>query len=114
VGGNSRAAIRRAARHADGWVPWQLTPEACARAIAEAREIRSAAGRSGPFEVIAPLSVPLAAAAADVRAAVARWATAGATGFQVGLPARSLKDFCARLDWLGREVISPGAATGGG
>src|SRR5262245_8890780 len=33
VGGNSRAAVRRAARHGDGWVPWQLTTEECATAV---------------------------------------------------------------------------------
>jgi probable F420-dependent oxidoreductase len=114
VGGNSRAAIRRAARYGDAWVPWQLTPDACVRALAAVREIRAAEGLSEPFEVIAPLPVPLDAAAADVRAAVARWTGAGATGFHVGLPARSLADFCARLDWLGREVILHGTATGRG
>jgi probable F420-dependent oxidoreductase len=111
VGGNSRAAVRRAARHGDGWVPWQLTPESCAQALAYARELRAAAGRSEPFDVVAPLPVPLDAAAGDVRAAIARWSTAGATAFQVGLPARSLDDFLTRLDWLGREVISQTAAT---
>src|SRR3989442_12082248 len=34
VGGNSRAALRRAARLADGWVPWQLEPEAGAPPVA--------------------------------------------------------------------------------
>ena len=27
VGGNSNAAVKRAARFGDGWVPWELTPE---------------------------------------------------------------------------------------
>ena len=51
VGGNSRAAVRRAARLADGWVPWQLSPrrarppspmrEGCARKRAGRRPSRS-------------------------------------------------------------------------
>src|SRR5439155_1692427 len=37
VGGNSRAAVRRAARHAHGWIPWQLAPDDFAAAVAFAR-----------------------------------------------------------------------------
>src|SRR5438477_625931 len=45
VGGNSRAAVRRAARHGDGWIPWELTPESCAAALTFARRERAAAAR---------------------------------------------------------------------
>src|SRR5207237_8794989 len=81
VGGNSRAAVRRAARLADGWVPWQLEPEACTAAVAEARRLRAEAGQPGAFEVVAPLAVPAGVPADVLVAAAARWRAAGATAF---------------------------------
>ena len=51
VGGDSDAALRRAARH-DGWYGLQATPEGVAGALARLREMRRAAGRDAePFEV---------------------------------------------------------------
>jgi len=105
VGGNSRAAVRRAARLADGWVPWQLEPEACTAAVAEARRLRAEAGRPEAFEVVAPLAVPAGATADTLVAAAARWRGAGATAFHAGMAARGLAEFLARLEWFGREVI---------
>ncbi len=105
VGGNSRAAVRRAARLADGWVPWQLEPEACAAAVASARRQRAEAGRPAAFEVVVPLAVPAGAAADELLAAAARWRAAGATAFHVGIAARGLADLLARLEWFGRDVI---------
>jgi probable F420-dependent oxidoreductase len=107
VGGNSRAAVRRAARYADGWVPWELTPEACRRAVAEARTIRGPAR----FEVVAPLAVSPNANAGDLIGAAGRWREAGATAFHVGLAADSFDALLARLAWFGREVIAPVTAT---
>src|SRR5438477_4261887 len=52
VGGNSRAALRRAARHGDGRVPWQLTTAECPAAVAFAAEVRRDAGRSEPLDVV--------------------------------------------------------------
>ncbi len=105
VGGNSRAALRRAARLADGWVPWQLEPEACAAAVADARRLRAEAGGPEAFEVVAPLAVPAGVTAEALVAAVARWRTAGATAFHTGIAACDLADLLARLEWFGREVI---------
>ena len=105
VGGNSRAAVRRAARLADGWVPWQLEPEACAAAVADARRLRAEAGGPEAFEVVAPLAVPAGVTADALVAAVARWRAAGATAFHTGIAARDLVDLLARLEWFGREVI---------
>ena len=105
VGGNSRAAVRRAARLADGWVPWQLEPEACTAAVAEARRLRAEAGRPEAFEVVAPLAVPADATVDALVAAAARWRGAGATAFHAGMAARGLAELLARLEWFGREVI---------
>src|SRR5262247_3197402 len=57
VGGNSRAALRRAARFGDGWVPWEIAPAEYAQAVTEARRLRAEAGRTGAFELVAPLGV---------------------------------------------------------
>lgn len=60
VGGLSRAALRRAATRADGWLGPGQTPEEAARVSAELRRLRSDSPRAGlPFEVLAPLTVPL-------------------------------------------------------
>src|SRR5205085_3828613 len=70
VGGNSRAAVRRAARHGDGWVPWQLRPDECAAAVEFARRVRGEAGRPEPFEVVAPLAMPGGVSADELVASV--------------------------------------------
>jgi alkanesulfonate monooxygenase SsuD/methylene tetrahydromethanopterin reductase-like flavin-dependent oxidoreductase (luciferase family) len=104
VGGNSRAAVLRAARLGDGWVPWELTADACAEAVALVRRTRAEAALPDAFDVIAPLSVATTASADDVLAAAAQWRAAGATAFHVGLAARSFEELLDRLAWFGRDV----------
>ena len=54
VGGRSDAALRRAARIGDGWIPDILSRDELARGIAPIRRLRADAGARGePFEVIA-------------------------------------------------------------
>jgi probable F420-dependent oxidoreductase len=106
VGGNSNAAVKRAARLADGWVPWELTPEDFAGKAAYARHLRHDAGRSGRFELIAPLGVAVDASADRVLNDVARWREAGATSFHVGVGADSWAQYLDRLAWFGRSVIA--------
>jgi probable F420-dependent oxidoreductase len=106
VGGNSRTAVRRAARHGDGWVPWELTPEECGAAAAYARRLRAEARRPDVFEVVAPLAAQADADAEALLAAVARWRAAGATAFHVGIGADSFAELLRRLEWFGREVIA--------
>ncbi|MGY1663622.1 LLM class flavin-dependent oxidoreductase [Geodermatophilus sp. SYSU D00705] len=45
LGGRRPAAIRRAGRSADVWMPYMYTPEQLARSLAEVREAAEAAGR---------------------------------------------------------------------
>ena len=104
VGGNSRAAVRRAARYGDGWVPWELTPDDCADAVAYARRVR-AKGRPDEFEVVAPLSVATDATADGLLAAIERWGRSGATAFHVGVAAGSLAEHLDRLAWFGGQVV---------
>ena len=105
VGGNSSAALARAARLGDGWIPWQLSPAEFAEAVAAGGALRSERGRSGPFEWIAPLSVAADAAAPSLRDQIAQWAKAGATGFHVGLGGTSLAHYLERLEWLRTDVV---------
>jgi probable F420-dependent oxidoreductase len=52
IGGDSPAAIRRAATRGDGWLPMaQRDPEVLKGNLARLQELRAEAGRSGPFEV---------------------------------------------------------------
>ena len=52
IGGDSPAAIRRAAMLGDGWLPMaQRDPEALQRNLDQLHALRAEAGRTGPFEV---------------------------------------------------------------
>jgi probable F420-dependent oxidoreductase len=106
VGGNSPAALRRAARLGEGWVPWQLGPDEFAGLAERARRLREESGRSGPFELVAPLSVPSQAPAEAVVAEAVRWREAGATAFHVGVGADTFADYLRRVAWFGTEVAS--------
>lgn len=48
VGGSSVAAIRRAAKHGDGWLPSQVAPGSLPSKVAELRELAAAHGRPAP------------------------------------------------------------------
>lgn len=51
VGGDSRAAMRRAALLGDGWIPMEQTLETLPGNLETIRKMRADAGRTGPFEV---------------------------------------------------------------
>jgi probable F420-dependent oxidoreductase len=106
VGGNSNAAVKRAARFADGWVPWELTPEDFAAKAAYARHLRHDTGRSDAFTLVAPLGVAADAAGDPVLREVTRWREAGATAFHVGLAAETWAQYLDRVAWFGRTVIA--------
>lgn len=106
VGGNSRAAARRAARHGDGWVPWELTAESCRELVSYAHQVRAEAGRPAAFEVVAPLGVAPDADAAALGAAAARWREAGATAFHVGIVAASFTEYLDRLEWVATVAMA--------
>lgn len=58
IGGVSRAAIRRAARHGDGWHPTAMPPEELAQGIRYLGEQAAQAGRD-PASIPVSVSVPL-------------------------------------------------------
>ncbi len=104
VGGNSRPALRRAARFGEGWIPWQLGPEEFAGLAEQARRLRDESGRAGPFEMVAPLAAPADATADQVAAEARRWRHAGATAFHVGIGGDTFAHYLDRLAWFGAEV----------
>lgn len=109
VGGNSAATARRAGRHADGWIPWQITPADFAVRAAVTRSARD--GRGCPATMPVALVAPLAAGRVDDPAALRReietWQTAGATALHVGFAHRSADDLVALLDRFARDVMTP-------
>jgi probable F420-dependent oxidoreductase len=64
IGGESPAALRRAARH-DGWIGLNHSPDTARAHVTTLHELRSAAGASGPFSVTVGATV---ADEADVEA----------------------------------------------
>jgi len=64
VGGDSPAAMRRAALHGDGWIPMDQTLDTLPANLAAIHRMRADAGRSGPFEVTMGAQV---SSAAEVR-----------------------------------------------
>jgi probable F420-dependent oxidoreductase len=79
IGGESRAALRRAARH-DGWIGLNHSPDTARTHVTTLHELRSSAGLSGPFSVTVGATVSddadvaaLAGAGVD-RLIVAPWA----------------------------------------
>jgi probable F420-dependent oxidoreductase len=109
IGGNSAAAVRRAARLGEGWIPWELELPEFRNKVARLRAWRAEAGRTDAPALVAPLAVAAGAGAAALRDQVGAWRDAGATGFHVGIRASSLEQWCERLDWFAGEVVSPTA-----
>jgi probable F420-dependent oxidoreductase len=97
VGGNSRAAVRRAVRYGDGWIPWMVRPAEFAELVAYAHELQEHLGRGTPMEFVAPLSIGGEDDAAAIAAHIDAWCTAGATSFHVGFVHRSLEHLLERM-----------------
>ena len=76
IGGNSRAAIRRAVRLGNGWHPLALSPEALRQGIHYLREQAQAAGRD-VAEIPVSISLPLGASTASLLGASTRGYTLG-------------------------------------
>ena len=117
VGGNSKAAMRRAVRH-DGWYPWLITAADLPEQLEYLRSLPEFETRAAPFDVCMPL-VPLAVdeqhrrradmtgrttLGRDAQAhvdAVGELAEIGVTWTSVAVPpARSLDEHIDSLRWL--------------
>jgi probable F420-dependent oxidoreductase len=124
VGGNTKAAMRRAARY-DGWVPWLVTVEELPGCLAYLRDTGEFGQRdpARPFDIAMPVSKPNVAEddhrpldgsvgrprettnTQEVVDAVGRLQEAGVTWTSVPLPSASLQDFLEALDWMAEEVM---------
>jgi probable F420-dependent oxidoreductase len=100
LGGNSDAAVTRAARLADGWFPYAIHAEDFEQQAAVYREVADAAGREPPPVTVWPGS------ADDAREReidwVRRFVDAGASTLAVRLPIRTPADLAVVPDVLHR------------
>ena len=125
VGGNSRAAIRRAVDHGDGWVPFP-NPQAAARAVRtptlssvdelaeridHARDYAEEVGREAPLDICcAPFTLDWRASGdfdpARVVDELAQMAELGVTWTTVGVPGRDRAAWVANARRFADEVVA--------
>ncbi|MEY2453121.1 MAG: hypothetical protein QOD92_2695 [Acidimicrobiaceae bacterium] len=105
VGGSSPAAIRRAAQRGDGWLPQGPPKEGMASAIARIRDLRAAAGRTGPFTIGAfgPPGPP-----EKVAASIPYFEDLGVDQVQVRFPSISCADLVDQIERFSALVTQPG------
>ncbi len=122
VGGNSRAAIRRAARH-DGWYPWLITAEQLPECLAYLRSLPDFEARTRPFDVVMPLTIlavsedhrpldddlgraPVPQGNQATIDAIGELADIGVTWTSLPPPlTRSLTEYLEHLQWTAEEII---------
>jgi hypothetical protein len=119
IGGNSKAAMRRAATLGDGWLPWLVRRSELAEKVESIRALPGFGNHTRPFEVIMPLA-PLnvedyshkelgKTKAPRTRDAIIEevnlLAEAGATGTLVAPPRTAgVEPFLEWMDWFASEV----------
>jgi probable F420-dependent oxidoreductase len=123
VGGNSAAAMKRAALLGDGWLPFPQ-PEVMSKitgsppltslddlraGIVEVKRLRAAAGRGGPFDIAFssfgrpdPEKDP---DGSEYRRQIGDYVDAEVTWLSLGCRGRSLQACFDELSWLGDNVI---------
>jgi probable F420-dependent oxidoreductase len=121
IGGNSRAAMRRAARH-DGWMPWLVTLDQLSECLDYIRSQPEFEGRTRPFDVsMSVTNVPVdehhrpvehrlrrvsPTGTAAIVDAIGGVAEAGVTWTSIPQPpATSLEEHLDRLRWAAEEII---------
>jgi probable F420-dependent oxidoreductase len=122
VGGNSRAAMERAARH-DGWFPWLITAEELPACLDYIRSLPDFEARTRPFDVALPVTTlavdeqhrPLNDDGGRVEGPVGSQAVIDAIGHleDIGVtwtsvptpPARSLAEYLEGLNWVAEEIM---------
>ncbi len=126
IGGNSARALRRAARHGQGWMPWLVTPDELPARLAELRAMPGFGAGADDFDIFMP-PAPLRVREADhslldpdtprqnfqtgeaVIDAIGRLGDLGATWTYIprpGAPAQSLAEHLEHLAW-GSETVMP-------
>lgn len=107
VGGNSQRAALRAARLADGWIPWEIGVEEFKARLAQIDAERGRRPLSAAFDVIAPLHIAREMDAVAIAARLEQWSRAGATAFHVGVASNDPADLLARLEVVGKAMRLP-------
>lgn len=120
IGGQSKAAMRRAAALGDGWLPWLVKREQLAENIAFIREQPGFERRDRPFEVIMPIATLNVedythrelgrTVSPKTKDAIIEEAgllgEAGVTGTLVAPPrARSKDHFIEWMEWFAQDVM---------
>jgi probable F420-dependent oxidoreductase len=98
IGGDSAAAMRRAAHLGDGWIPMQQTLETLPGNLKRIEEMRAGAGRTGPFQVTLGARIT---SVDDVR----RYEDAGATRLLV-TPFTNPREAAEGFRRFGDEIIA--------
>jgi probable F420-dependent oxidoreductase len=122
IGGNSRAAMRRAARH-DGWFPWLITAEQLPGCLDYIRSLPEFAARTRPFDVSLPVTTlavdeehrPRNEEGGRVAGPATKQAMIDAIGHlqDVGVtwtsvpapPVSSLAEYLDNLRWVAEEIV---------
>lgn len=102
VGGSSAAAIRRAARKGDGWLPQGLPEGGMKSAIERVHELRAEAGRADEPFTIGAFAMP--GPPEKVAASLDGFARLGVGQVQVRFPSTSCADLCAQIERFGQAM----------
>ena len=120
VGGNSKPAMRRAARYGDGWLPWLITRDDLPDCLDYIRSQPDSRANDASFEVVLPISeykvedyshrelgeTTVPQSTQHMIDEVGRHQEAGVTMTQVAPPkTKSLDAFVAWIEWFAGEVM---------
>lgn len=119
IGGNSEAAMRRAVKHGDGWIPWLVTAETLPGCLEAMKKMPGWEAKAGRFEVMVTTtaynvddhhSVKGDTAISADRDSVLReldgLQKAGATSVQVRPPKVDTFEQCLEwITWYDQEII---------
>ncbi len=120
IGGNSKPAMRRAAKYGDGWLPWLVTRDDLPACLDYIRSQPESRANDADFQVVMPISeykvedyshaelgeTTIPQSTQEMVDAVAAYAEAGVTVTQVAPPKTPSRDhFLEWIDWFASDVI---------
>lgn len=120
IGGNSKPAMRRAAKFGDGWIPWLITAEELPTAIDYLREQPGFAEKEDNFEIVMPtteyqvedyshaetLDTQIAGGRDTILKDIESLAKAGITTAQIMPPRLETFEECLEwVEWFDQEII---------
>jgi probable F420-dependent oxidoreductase len=114
IGGNSRAAIRRAVRLGNGWHPLATPPETLAQGMRDLQQLAQAAGRdmaeipvslSIPLGPSSPRRVALGTEPGEIIRAIQAYADLGVQTIAIAGHTDQMAEILPAMDLLAREVL---------